>query len=220
MRRQTRLMAILEYLRGRRTGTTAEALADRFGVTLRTIYRDLETLKEASVPVRAERGRGGGYALDRRYSIPPVNLDPREAAVLLTLGRWATELRLMPFTNTIASAMDKVRGVLSMSEQHHLIGLMDSLQFVGVPALPCPAPVRRALDEAWFRERPLRIRYRAANDAVTIRRVRLLNVVMDRQITLLNCLDLAKNEERQFRLDRIEHAVVVRKDAPAAPDSD
>ena len=44
-------MAILEYLRGRRTGTTAEALAERFGVTLRTIYRDLETLREAAFRV-------------------------------------------------------------------------------------------------------------------------------------------------------------------------
>ncbi len=58
MRRQTRLMAILEHLRGRRTGTTANALAERFGVTLRTIYRDLDTLREASIPLRAERGRG------------------------------------------------------------------------------------------------------------------------------------------------------------------
>ena len=47
MRRQARLFAIAEYLRGRRTGVTAETLADWFGVTVRSIYRDLDTLRRA-----------------------------------------------------------------------------------------------------------------------------------------------------------------------------
>src|SRR6478735_3559063 len=65
MQRTERLFALAEYLRGRRTGVTAEALAERFGVTVRTIYRDLDALREAALPLSAERGRGGGYALDR-----------------------------------------------------------------------------------------------------------------------------------------------------------
>ncbi len=218
MRRQTRLMAILEHLRGRRTGTTAQALADRYGVTLRTIYRDLETLREAAIPIRGERGRGGGYALDRRYSMPPVALHPREAAALLTVGRWATELRLLPFTDTLGSALDKVRGVLTISEQHHLIGLMETLQFVGVPGLPCPPEIRGAVEEAWFRELPLRLQYRDGNGILSVRDVRLLGVILDRQITMLNCFDLDKQARRQFRLDRIEQAAVVRSpEKPISP---
>src|SRR5215217_5517080 len=61
MQRTERLFALAEYLRGRRTGVTAETLAERFSVTVRTIYRDLDTLRAASMPVAAERGRGGGY---------------------------------------------------------------------------------------------------------------------------------------------------------------
>src|SRR6185503_7805247 len=101
MRRQERLFAIAEYLRGRRSGVTAESLAERFGVTVRTIYRDLDALRDASLPLRADRGRGGGYALDRAYTLPPVNFTAREAALLVTLGRWATEMRLLPFSETI-----------------------------------------------------------------------------------------------------------------------
>ena len=65
MRRTARLFALSEALRARRTGITAEALAERFHVSLRTMYRDLESLRAASLPVHAERGRGGGYALAR-----------------------------------------------------------------------------------------------------------------------------------------------------------
>ena len=95
MRRQSRLFAIAEVLRGRRSGVTAEALAERFGVTVRTIYRDLDALRDAALPVRADRGRGGGYALEKSYSLPPVNFTAREAALLITVGRWAGELRLV-----------------------------------------------------------------------------------------------------------------------------
>src|SRR5207344_1756165 len=92
--RTRRLFALTEYLRGRRTGVTAEALAERFQVTVRTIYRDLDSLRDAALPIAAERGRGGGYALDRSYSLPPVNFTAREAALLVALGRFAIDMRL------------------------------------------------------------------------------------------------------------------------------
>jgi predicted DNA-binding transcriptional regulator YafY len=128
MRRQARLFAIAEYLRGRRTGVTAEQLAERFGVTIRTIYRDLDTLRDANLPLQAERGRGGGYALDRAYTLPPVNFTPREAALLVTLGRWAKEMRLLPFADTLEVALDKVRGALGTSAQRELLDLVKGLR--------------------------------------------------------------------------------------------
>jgi predicted DNA-binding transcriptional regulator YafY len=208
MRRRERLFAIAEYLRGRRTGVTAEALAERFGVTLRTIYRDLDSLRNAELPVRAERGRGGGYALDRAYTLPPVNFTPREAAVLVGLGRWARTTRLLPFVGTLEAALDKVRGALTTSAQRELVALMEGIQFVGVPALPVSARVRDALEQAWFERQPLRIRYHGAGDVISTRTVRVVSVVMERSLTLLNCDDLDKGERRQFRLDRILEAVV------------
>jgi predicted DNA-binding transcriptional regulator YafY len=209
VRRQTRLFAIAEHLRARRTGVTAEALAERFGVTVRTIYRDLDALRDAALPVRADRGRGGGYALDRAYTLPPVNFTAREAALLVTLGRWATEMRLLPFAETLQNALDKVRGALSASAQRELLELMAGLQFVGVPALPVSDRVRQAIERAWFEQAPLRLRYRGSNGVVTSRTFRIQGVVFERSITMINGIDLDKNEPRQLRLDRIESALVV-----------
>jgi predicted DNA-binding transcriptional regulator YafY len=208
VRRQTRLFAIAEHLRARRTGVTAEGLAERFGVTVRTIYRDLDALRDAALPVRADRGRGGGYALDRAYTLPPVNFTAREAALLVTLGRWATEMRLLPFAETLQNALDKVRGALSASAQRELLELMAGLQFVGVPALPVPDRVRQAIERAWFEQAPLRLRYRGSNGVVTTRTFRIQGVVFERSITMINGIDLEKNEPRQLRLDRIESALV------------
>jgi predicted DNA-binding transcriptional regulator YafY len=207
--RRERLFALTEHLRGRRLGVTAEQLAERFDVTIRTIYRDLDSLRAAELPVKADRGRGGGYALDRAYTLPPVNFTPREAALLVTLGEWASNARLLPFTDTLGTGLDKVRGALSASAQRELLDLMKSLSFVGIPAHAATAAVRQAVEQAFFERQPLRITYRSADDVVTVRPVRLVSVVMERTLTLLNCDDLDKGEPRQFRLDRILKAEAI-----------
>jgi predicted DNA-binding transcriptional regulator YafY len=208
MKRTERLFAIAEYLRGRRTGTTAEAIAKRFGVTVRTAYRDLDSLRDAELPIVADVGRGGGYALDRAYALPPVNFNAREAAVLISAGAWLEKMRVLPFSATLESAIDKVRSALDRSAQRELVARLGELAYVGVPARASRAEVRRAVEQAWFEQRVLVVRYRGRDDITTTRRIRLERIVMDRNETRLNARDLDKNEGRQFLLDRIEHATV------------
>lgn len=195
-------------LRARRTGVTAAQIAERFGVTLRTVYRDLEALQDAGMPIRADRGRGGGYALDTNYQLPPVNFTAREAALLVALARMAGEQRSMPFPSTIEKAADKVRAALSTSAQRELLSLVRDLQFVGVPSLPVTGTVRSAVETAWFENRPLRIVYEKKAWQLSPRRVRIRNLVFDRSQTLLNVVDLESGEDRQFRLDKIKQATV------------
>lgn len=209
MRKKSRLFAIAEALRARRTGVTAAQLAEQFGVTLRTIYRDLDALQDAGVPIRADRGRGGGYALDKSYQLPPINFTAREAALLVVLARLAVEQRLIPFPMAIQRAADKVRAALSTSAQREVLTLIGELQIVGVPSLPVPATVRDAIETAWFESRALRIVYVKAGDRESARLVRIRSLVFDRAITLLNCVDLETGNDRQFRLDRIRTATVV-----------
>jgi predicted DNA-binding transcriptional regulator YafY len=209
MRKKSRLFAVAELLRARRTGITAAQIAQRFGVTLRTVYRDLEALQDAGMPIRADRGRGGGYALDTHYQLPPINFTAREAALLVVLARMASEQRLMPFPATIDRAADKVRAALSTSAQREVLTLIKELQIVGVPSLPVTTSVREAVETAWFESRPLRIVYEKKAWQHLPRIVRIRNLVFDRSVTLLNCIDLEKGEDRQFRLDKIKQATVL-----------
>ena len=216
MSRTERLFALTEYLRGRRTGVTADVLAERFAVTVRTIYRDLDTLRAAALPIGAERGRGGGYALDRSYSLPPVNFTAREAALLVALGRFAVEMRLLPFAETLETALDKVRAALSTSAQRELLTRLSELSFHGVPGLPSKKSVRAALERAWFEQCPLRIVYVDGNFVETQRTIRVLGVLMDRHETRLDAVDVQTDERRHFRLDRVVKAEVVRLEAGPA----
>lgn len=213
MKRSARLFAIAEALRARRTGVTAEELAARFGVSVRTMYRDLDTLRDASMPLAAERGRGGGYALDRTYSLPPVNFTVREAIVLLVLGRLATELRLLPFTRTMASALDKVRGALPPSAQRQLDARNGSLAFTGVPGHASLESVRGVVEEAWFEGTPVELTYTRQDGSTGQRKVRIAQVVLERSETILNTVEEGTGERRQLRLHRVTAARPIASEA-------
>jgi predicted DNA-binding transcriptional regulator YafY len=206
MRRTERLFAIAEYLRGRRTGVTAAQIAERFNVTVRTIHRDLDALRDANLPVRGERGRGGGLALDRAYTLPPVNFNAREAAVLVATAQWMADMRLMPFSGTLLSASDKVRAALDLSAQRVLLTELGRMRFIGVPQAPVPAAVRRAVEQAWFEQRPLQVTYRDRHGVESKRNVRIEEVLMDRSDTRLRVTDLAIGETRELRLGGIVSA--------------
>lgn len=212
LKRTERLFALAEYLRGRRTGVTAEALAERFEVTVRTIYRDLDALRAASLPVGAERGPGGGFALDRTYTLPPVNFTAREAALLVAIGRHAIRMRLIPFTATLESGLDKVRAALSASAQRELLKRLEELAFLGVPALPAHEHVRATVERAWFEQQPVRITYVDTRYVETVREVRIESVMMERHETRLRTVALDNGDRRDFRLDRIQRAEII---APA-----
>ena len=73
---------------------TGKGLARSLGVNIRTIERDIARLQEAGVPIDVKRGPRGGYSIDARAKLPPLEFTPGEAAALIaslvTLGPYAT----------------------------------------------------------------------------------------------------------------------------------
>ena len=198
-----------ELLRSRRTGITVAEIADRFDVSIRTVHRDLDALRGAAMPVHGERGRGGGLVLDRAYSLPPVNFTAREAAVISLLGRWAIELRTIPFDEPLQSALDKIRSALPAAAQRELQRTSEKLHFLGIPAHAVAVPVRQAVETAIFEGSAIEITYVDRQFVSTTRIVRVDALFVERTGTRLACFDLERGERREMRLEGIATARVV-----------
>src|SRR5258708_13148465 len=83
--RASRLLSILTTLQARGL-TTSESVAEECGVSLRTIYRDIDALSSAGIPVLSERGAEGGYRLLDGYRTQLNGLSEKEAEALFLTG--------------------------------------------------------------------------------------------------------------------------------------
>ena len=108
----------------------------------------------------------------------------------MALGKFAIDMRLLPFSETLQSGLDKVRAALSTSAQRELLSRLKELSFHGVPALPSDQKVRSAIERAWFEQQPVRIVYVDGNHVETKRVVRIQSVMMDRHETRVEGLDV------------------------------
>ncbi|WP_461053596.1 helix-turn-helix transcriptional regulator [Spirosoma arcticum] len=108
-KRISRLTAILTQLQSRRL-VKAPALADKFGVSVRTIYRDIKTLEQAGVPIVLEDGKG--YSLMDGYRIPPVMFTESEANALLTAELIIQSSKDTSLIAEFTAAVAKIRAVI------------------------------------------------------------------------------------------------------------
>ena len=85
MRKSERLFKLVTLLQGRRTAITAQTLADALGVTMRTVYRDIQALVLSGVPIDGEAGVG--YRLRKGFDLPPLMFQSEEVTALLVGSR-------------------------------------------------------------------------------------------------------------------------------------
>ena len=214
MNRTDRLYALVEELRAvAPRPRTARQLADRFEVSVRTIERDLGALMEAGVPLYARTGPGGGYALDKAHTLPPVNFTPDEAiAVAVALARPASS----PLATALGTALRKV--VAAMPDEqatlaHRLAGR--------IALFEAPTDIRPAaaatLEEALLRSRVVEIGYEDRHGQVSDRVVEPLALVGSESSWYLVAHCRLREDTRVFRLDRVATARLTGEAAPERP---
>jgi proteasome accessory factor B len=105
-----RLLRILTLIQGS-GGWTARKLAEEFGTTTRTIYRDMKILDAAGIPYFHDV-QTQGYSINRTFFLPPVSLSFEEALALVALAHQVGGKEQIPFTRQAGRAIEKVRGQL------------------------------------------------------------------------------------------------------------
>jgi predicted DNA-binding transcriptional regulator YafY len=157
--RASRLVSILLLLQSRGR-MTAHELAGVLEVSTRTVYRDIESLAAAGVPVYGETGWDGGYRLVDGYRTQLTGLTDAEAESLFLVGlpKPAADLGLGAAAE---AAQRKLMAALSAEQRDHAAGLNQRFH-LDVPAWyddACPHPALAAIADAVWAQRRMRIRY-------------------------------------------------------------
>jgi predicted DNA-binding transcriptional regulator YafY len=185
-----RVLTLLGLLQQRQVWTGPE-LADRLGVTPRTVRRDVERLRTLGYPVHASQGVGGGYQLGPGQDLPPLLLDDEEAI--------ATAVSLLAGAGgAVASAGDAALRALTKLEVRALSGSVES--FGG--RTPVDPEVLMTLARACRDEVEAGFDYPSGSE-VRRRRVEPYRLVASDRRWYLLAYDLERDDWRSFRLDRM-----------------
>ncbi|OQP66956.1 hypothetical protein A3860_00940 [Niastella vici] len=215
MNRIDRLHAILTHLQSKKR-VTAQEVADRFNISLRTVYRDVKALEESGVPVIGEAG--SGYTIMEGYRLPPVMFTQEEASALLLGAKITEHLTDESIKKQFNSALFKIKAVLRTSDKEHMDQLNDNIAVLS--RLPHDDSAGRYLVElqkALGDKKEIHIRYQSGQDALTERTLEPIGLCHYGQAWHLIGWCHLRNGYRDFRVSRIQHLEIL--DKTFEPDS-
>ncbi len=207
MNRIDRVTAILIQLQSRRV-VKAQDIADRFEISLRTVYRDMNTLCEAGVPIIGEAGVG--YSIMDGYRLPPVMFTREEATAFLTAEKLIEKLTDTSIRESYQSAMFKVRSVLRSSEKNLLEHIENHIEIRQKPLPPGLADAKHAflhpILQSISDKQSLQIQYKAFNrEQPTERLIEPIGIFYAYDCWHVVAYCHLRLEYRDFRVDRIRN---------------
>ena len=200
MNRLDRLTSILIQLQSKQLITSRE-IAERFEVSIRTIYRDIQTLRLAGVPITEEEGKG--YFLVEGYRLPPVMFTTEEARALVTTSKILNYHTEDSLKLNYESALLKIKAVLSTKEKEK-IDFLNSRIGIHEPW----APKSMYLDKIQYsitESEKVKIKYqKEKEEQVSERAIHPYAVYFSGTVWSVIAFCELRQEIREFRLDRIK----------------
>ncbi|WP_299572258.1 WYL domain-containing protein [uncultured Williamsia sp.] len=207
MKRAERQYALVDLLRGADRPWSATRLAREFGVSSRTIERDVESLQLAGVPIYADHGVAGGYSILREYSLPPLNLSAAES--LATLAGLSL-LESSPYQGAARRARAKIAAVMRDDHRARVQEILGTMHVVDAVARADDAVPPAMLSDVIASRRLVRLTYLGENDdgspddvTRTVRDVETMGLLRARDSWLLIAWCRLRNAIRGFHLERI-----------------
>ncbi len=199
MSRSQRLLDLIQLLRARRYAVTGQALAAELGVSLRTVYRDIETLQAQGAPIDGEAGVG--YVLRPGFLLPPLMFSVEEIEALVLGVSWVSNRADATLAKAAGHLLAKVKAVLPAALRTELEAT--TLIVAPTSAIPVPDELGAALRRAIREQRKLRIGYKDEKGATTERTIWPFGLgYFDGTLIAMAWCEL-RVDLRHFRADRI-----------------
>lgn len=204
MNKFDRVFSILILLQTK-TKVKASTIAERFDVSLRTVYRDISTLKNAGVPIIGDPGIG--YTMMEGYRLPPMMFNEGEAAALLTAEKFMGQLTDKDTQNYYTNAMVKIRAILRSTEKQTLEILDDAITIADMNRIH--KSYLQDLFGSLKTKKIVRIHYQKADGTSSQRRLELIGCYNSFNNWYVVAFCLLKQDYRTFKMNRITHLEVL-----------
>jgi len=204
MNRFNRVTAIFIQLQSKKI-VRAKDIADRFNVSLRTVYRDIQTLVEAGVPISSEAGVG--YSLIDGYRLPPVMFTKEEVTAFLTAEKLIEKFTDNSIDSNFKSGMMKIRAILKSTEKEMLESIEENIEVLNrKPRIENPGNSNyiQKLIESISERKSLNIRYHTFySNEIKDRNIEPIGIFFSNGYWHTIAFCELRQDYRDFRLDRI-----------------
>jgi predicted DNA-binding transcriptional regulator YafY len=198
-----RVLQLLGLLQTRRVWTGDE-LAERLGVTTRSVRRDVERLRDLGYPVRASKGHGGGYQLGAGAALPPLLLDADEAVAMAVCLQLAASGSVAGVAESAVRMLSKLDQVMPARLRSQVSAVHDATVTLGPEAASPVAPeVLMTLARACRDNEHVEVHYTDRAGATTQRRLEPYQLVTTGRRWYLLAYDRDRTDWRSLRLDRM-----------------
>ncbi|WP_281887354.1 YafY family protein [Paenibacillus sp. YYML68] len=199
MSKSKRLMELMIVVNKKRRFTVRE-LAEEFGVSTRTIMRDLQVLDELGLPLYAEYGPNGGYRVLNERLLPPIMFSEQEAVAMFFAYQSLQHYGALPFNEESTSALNKFYYYLPDDTKQKIDQMRRRVVF-WTPKRHATVPYLKLLLEAALRKRPLQVVY-DSRDGAKERAIQPLGVYSQNGYWYCPAYCFVKQKYRLFRADR------------------
>ena len=201
-KRLSRLVAILTMLQSKRI-LTAQEIATRFEISLRSAYRDLDALQDAGVPLTSQPGVG--FSLVKGYVLPPINLSENEANALILAEKLLDQNSDISLLHDFRDAIEKVKAVMNSTQ-------LEKVEFLSQRIAPSKHKLNStstsslsAIQMALSNQIRLHIKYLSlSKNEVTQRTIEPMALYFTQDHWILVGYCLLRLDFRDFRVDKIQ----------------
>jgi len=218
----TRLITLIMLLQ-RRPNQKAAELAEKLGVSVRTLHRYFEMLDEMGIPIYAERGPLGGFSLVRGYKLPPLVFTSEEAVAIYLGTSLVGQMWGQLYREPAQGAMAKLDNVLPDEQRAEIAWAQRSLVATGMHRADPSAlsPLMEQIRQAARQSRQIKMNYQSgASPAVTERRVNPYALVHRSGWWYLVGYCHLRKALRTFRVDRIRELELLNQEFQVNDDFD
>ena len=206
MDKTERLFSVMDALRRHRRPITAAALAEEQGVSVRTLYRDIQTLIGLGAPIDGEAGIG--YMLRPGFFLPPLMFSAEELEALVLGARWVEQRPDAALAGAASNALAKI-ATASPDDLRDRIGNTGLWPVRSHWTESDESPVLRTLREAIREERVVRLSYADETGRTTARDIWPITIAFYEQKQIVAAWCTLREDFRNFRTDRIVAADLV-----------